>query len=118
MALSESVAGTNEQTSLIHQVTRLQNNESNRIRSNVDIANRSHNLNNAILRLDQYALGTRVVRGPEWKWQKQDGGEGHVGTVQSIENNDKVSVVWDYGQSANYRCQTHYDLRILDNSAT
>ena len=26
-------------------------------------------------------VGTRVVRGPDWKWGKQDGGEGHVGTV-------------------------------------
>ena len=25
--------------------------------------------------------GVRVVRGPNWKWGDQDGGEGHVGTV-------------------------------------
>ena len=25
--------------------------------------------------------GCRVVRGPDWKWGNQDGGEGHVGTV-------------------------------------
>ncbi|CAF1398630.1 unnamed protein product [Didymodactylos carnosus] len=118
MASSISVAGPSEQTALRRQQTRLQNNQSTNIvvRSNVDIANQSHNLNNALLRVDQYAVGTRVVRGPDWKWQKQDGGEGHVGTVQSFDNND-VLIVWDYGLSASYRCKTHYDLRILDNSA-
>ena len=33
-------------------------------------------------------VGTRVVRGPDWKWGKQDGGEGHVGTV-------RIPVVFD-----------------------
>ena len=27
--------------------------------------------------------GLRVVRGPDWKWGEQDGGEGGVGTVLS-----------------------------------
>ena len=25
--------------------------------------------------------GTRVVRGPDWRWEDQDGGEGSVGTI-------------------------------------
>jgi E3 ubiquitin-protein ligase mind-bomb len=25
--------------------------------------------------------GLRVMRGPDWKWGDQDGGEGHLGTV-------------------------------------
>lgn len=29
-------------------------------------------------------VGTRVVRGPDWKWGNQDDGEGHVGTVVEI----------------------------------
>ncbi|PAA73171.1 hypothetical protein BOX15_Mlig033066g2 [Macrostomum lignano] len=29
-------------------------------------------------------IGLRVVRGPNWKWQDQDGGEGSVGTVVEI----------------------------------
>lgn len=29
-------------------------------------------------------VGTRVVRGPDWKWGNQDEGEGHVGTVVEI----------------------------------
>ena len=31
-------------------------------------------------------IGSRVVRGPDWKWGKQDGGEGHVGTVRNFES--------------------------------
>jgi len=58
------------------------------------------------------------VRGIDWKWGKQDGGEGHVGTVQSFESLEEVVVVWDYGTSANYRCALAYDLRILDSSPT
>ena len=25
--------------------------------------------------------GVKVVRGPDWKWSDQDGGEGHIGVV-------------------------------------
>ncbi|KAJ8960892.1 hypothetical protein NQ318_020191 [Aromia moschata] len=31
-------------------------------------------------------VGARVIRGPDWKWGKQDGGEGHVGTVRNFES--------------------------------
>ena len=27
-------------------------------------------------------IGIRVVRGPDWKWQNQDGGEGHLGRFE------------------------------------
>lgn len=60
-------------------------------------------------------IGSRVVRGPDWKWGKQDGGEGHVGTVRSFESHDEVLVVWDNGTAANYRCASHFDLRVYDN---
>lgn len=63
-------------------------------------------------------VGTRVIRGPDWKWGKQDGGEGHVGTVRNFESPEEVVVVWDNGTAANYRCATDYDLRILDSSPT
>ena len=49
-------------------------------------------------------VGARVVRGPDWKWGKQDGGEGHVGTVRNFESPEEVVVVWDNGTAANYRC--------------
>jgi len=63
-------------------------------------------------------VGARVVRGPDWKWGKQDGGEGHVGTVRSFESHEEVVVVWDNGTAANYRCSGGYDLRILDMGPT
>lgn len=63
-------------------------------------------------------VGYRVIRGPDWRWGKQDGGEGHVGTVRNFESNQEVVVVWDNGTAANYRCSGIYDLRILDSSPT
>lgn len=32
-------------------------------------------------------VGLRVVRGPNWEWDTQDGGEGFVGTVVSVVGN-------------------------------
>ncbi|XP_039281221.1 E3 ubiquitin-protein ligase MIB2 [Nilaparvata lugens] len=70
-------------------------------------------------------VGLRVVRGPDWKWQMQDGGEGHCGTVIEIgklgskESPDKTVVVqWDSGTRTNYRVgfEGAYDLRIVDNA--
>ena len=63
-------------------------------------------------------VGTRVIRGPDWKWGKQDGGEGHVGTVRTFESSEEVVVVWDNGTAANYRCSRTFDLRILDSAPT
>ena len=64
------------------------------------------------------SVGARVVRGPDWKWGKQDGGEGHVGIVRNFESPEEVVVVWDNGTAANYRCAGAYDLRMLDTSPT
>ncbi|PVD22714.1 hypothetical protein C0Q70_15970 [Pomacea canaliculata] len=63
-------------------------------------------------------VGARVVRGPDWKWGKQDGGEGHVGTVRNFESPEEVVVVWDNGTAANYRCAGAYDLRMMDTAPT
>ena len=69
-------------------------------------------------------VGLRVVRGPDWKWNNQDGGEGHVGTTVEIGKQgsttspDKtVVVLWDSGARTNYRAgyQGCYDLRVFDN---
>lgn len=62
--------------------------------------------------------GARILRGPDWKWGKQDGGEGHVGTVRNFESPEEVVVVWDNGTAANYRCSGAYDLRIVDSAPT
>lgn len=61
-------------------------------------------------------IGYRVVRGPDWKWGKQDGGDGHVGTVRNFENEGEVLVLWDNGIAANYRCSEQFDVRILDSA--
>jgi E3 ubiquitin-protein ligase mind-bomb len=64
-------------------------------------------------------IGSRVVRGADWKWGKQDGGEGHVGIIRNFESNDEVVIVWDNGTGANYRCsQNAFDIRILDSSSS
>ena len=62
-------------------------------------------------RLMMEGVGSRVVRGPDWKWGKQDGGEGHVGTVRNFESQEEVVVVWDNGTAANYRLAFCYTLR-------
>merc|ERR1719431_939921 len=69
-------------------------------------------------RLMMEGVGVRVVRGPDWKWCKQDGGEGHVGTVRNFESPEEVVVVWDNGTAANYRCSGAFDLRVLDSAPT
>ncbi|CAH8870153.1 unnamed protein product [Trichobilharzia szidati] len=64
-------------------------------------------------------VGCRVVRGPDWKWNKQDGGEGHVGSVKRFDTSGEAIVVWDSGIVANYRCGVlGFDLRVLDSSPT
>ena len=61
-------------------------------------------------------LGLRVVRGPNWKWENQDGGEGGLGTVVEIRNKE-VIVQWDMGSRPNYRCglDGNYDLLVYDS---
>lgn len=61
-------------------------------------------------------VGYRVVRGPDWQWGRQDGGEGRVGTVRGFESKDEVLVLWDNGTAANYRWVTHFDVRVLDSA--
>ncbi|XP_049843761.1 E3 ubiquitin-protein ligase MIB2 [Schistocerca gregaria] len=70
-------------------------------------------------------LGVRVVRGPDWCWGEQDGGEGHAGTVVEVGRTGSgtspegtVVVQWDAGMRTNYRTgyQGAYDLRVVDNA--
>ena len=65
-------------------------------------------------------VGTRVVRGPDWKWGNQDGGEGHLGTVVELQDDFTALVQWDEGSRANYRCGTNekYDLLVYDSAPT
>ena len=75
-------------------------------------------------------VGLRVVRGPDWGWGDQDGGEGHVGTVVEVREEPaseeqgvplrSVTVQWDCGERGSYRCglEGKYDLRVLDSAPT
>ncbi|KAK7604043.1 hypothetical protein V9T40_004316 [Parthenolecanium corni] len=67
-------------------------------------------------------IGLRVIRGPDWHWDDQDGGEGFVGTVTEFGSRtspDKtVVVLWDVGYRTNYRIgyDGAFDLRVFDNA--
>ena len=76
-------------------------------------------------------VGVRVVRGPDWSWESQDGGEGNVGTITEVNQSTSeegsevpggttVIVFWDIGNCTNYRCGfgKKYDLRVFDNAQT
>ncbi len=66
--------------------------------------------------------GLKVVRGPDWMWSGQDGGEGNVGTVYNDDSEIEqkmlrprmVSVVWESGLKAQYRAgpKGSHDLRV------
>lgn len=62
-------------------------------------------------------VGARVCRGRDWKWGRQDSGDGHLGIVRSFESNEEVVIVWDNGTAANYRCFGQFDLRVYDSSS-
>ena len=75
----------------------------------------------------EVTTGLRVVRGPDWKWGDQDGGEGSLGTIADIEGGvesadgvtGKAAVVqWDGGNRCNYRCgiDGKYDLLVYDSA--
>ncbi|KAL9962406.1 hypothetical protein ACROYT_G031507 [Oculina patagonica] len=70
-------------------------------------------------------VGLRVVRGPDWMWGDQDGGEGNVGTIVHLGGDgnvpdETVLVYWDSGKQANYRAgySGKYDLRVFDTAQT
>jgi len=69
-------------------------------------------------------IALRVLRGPDWSYGDQDGGEGCLGTVVAInagsEDNKVAVVFWDNGGRGEYRCgeDGKYDLRVLENSPT
>ena len=70
--------------------------------------------------------GVRVVRGPDWNWESQDGGEGFVGTLIELKMIPPSAgksagqtgvVVWDNGVTLSYRVgyDDKYDLRAFDS---
>ena len=47
--------------------------------------------------LEDLPVGTAVVRGPDWKWEDQDGGKGSVGhTTSVVDGNGWCSVAWPH----------------------
>lgn len=65
-------------------------------------------------------IGVRVVRGVDWKWAEQDGGEGFVGTVVDLPVTapKTAQVQWDVKSAMNYRAGycNQYDLRVFDSA--
>ena len=68
--------------------------------------------------MSEECVGVRVVRGRDWKWGDQDGGEGCLGTVVEMRDNNMVAVRWDGGASGVYSAgdQGTCDLRVYDNA--
>ncbi|XP_022088513.1 deleted in malignant brain tumors 1 protein-like [Acanthaster planci] len=65
-------------------------------------------------------IGTRVARGPDWKWGDQDGsppGEGNI--VAELNSNGWVEVRWDAGNRNSYRmgAEGKYDLKLIEDAA-
>ena len=51
-----------------------------------------------------YTVGARVVRGPTWKWDQQDGGDGKQGTIKEVyDDAGWIGVRWDAGGANSYR---------------
>lgn len=58
--------------------------------------------------LPQLHVGCKVIRGPNWKWRDQDGGEGSIGTVEGISpwsgvDGEGMSVRWPNDSLYTYR---------------
>ena len=71
--------------------------------------------------MSSLVVGCRVVRGPDWKWGDQDGGEGYAGTSVPTSPADlkllgprTVTVAWDIGTKFNYQGgpEGFHDLRV------
>lgn len=64
-------------------------------------------------------VGVRVVRGPNWSWGNEDGGEGFAGILREINFANNTAIVqWDNGNQIQCRVgfSDKYDLRIIDNA--
>ncbi|GLE04956.1 hypothetical protein PINS_up013937 [Pythium insidiosum] len=67
--------------------------------------------------LPSLVVGSKVIRGPNWKWRDQDGGEGSVGTVEGVSpwsgvEGEGMSVRWPNDSLYTYRwgADGNYDL--------
>ena len=62
--------------------------------------------------------GLRVLRGPDWAHDNEDGGEGHVGTVVNINSDLTADVIWDNGNrtTCNIGKNKKFELLLFDNA--
>ncbi|EGT38408.1 hypothetical protein CAEBREN_30160, partial [Caenorhabditis brenneri] len=61
---------------------------------------------------------SKVVRGKDWRWEEQDGGEGKFVRIISPPENGWVDVTWDNGYSNSYRfgASGHFDIERVTSS--
>eukprot|EP00105_Crassostrea_gigas_P023541 XP_011443408.1 PREDICTED: uncharacterized protein LOC105339527 isoform X1 [Crassostrea gigas] len=66
------------------------------------------------------AVGCYVKRGPDWKWEDQDGGIGSIGSVYRIKDDATVYVRWPCGRRSNYRFgyDGKFDIEVCDSFST
>ncbi|XP_076467498.1 uncharacterized protein LOC143298528 isoform X2 [Babylonia areolata] len=92
--------------------------------SQTRIRRRGSNLEDTYEKTDQVnagemlPLGTRVVRGPDWHWNKQDGGGPGTVIAHSNKTDDTVYVFWDFTNSYNsyqYGPKSGYDVWKTDD---
>ena len=64
---------------------------------------------------ETWTIGKHVVRGRDWKWKEQDGGEGHVGLVLDVCDDGWVEVKWEDDSIGQYRWgfEGCYDLKVI-----
>nr|XP_022335016.1 uncharacterized protein LOC111131672 [Crassostrea virginica] len=69
-----------------------------------------------ILLREKIAVGCLVERGQDWKWSDQDGGEGSVGFVYRVKEDQTIYVRWSNGVKSNYRFgyDGKYDVSLCD----
>nr|XP_034323302.1 uncharacterized protein LOC105337133 isoform X3 [Crassostrea gigas] len=62
------------------------------------------------------AVGCLVKRGPDWKWEDQDGGVGSIGTIYRVKDDATVYVRWPSGRNSNYRFgyEGKFDIEVCD----
>ena len=84
---------------------------------------RAHLSEHALTSSDLHTLapsvGATVVRGPDWKWGEQDGGEGEHGEViDEVTSERWIRVRWRNGHTNNYRWghDGKYDLALSSSS--
>lgn len=69
--------------------------------------------------LKMIAQGARVVRGPDWRWDDQDGSPPCEGVVTGEIHNGWIDVKWDHGLRNSYRmgAEGKYDLKLANGDS-